>query len=209
MNAALPLIGLIIIPLELYAESQKSFDDTLQELSKDLASLHAEVQEATKQQTFAAAAAEVWNAKAATDVTVSKHETKIFTGANSNAAVLTKATQGESFPVVDKVGDWYAVALPNPELIADMKKNPALIADLKGGWISASDVVPERKPVSASTAPSTSSGAEIYNKILEKIKAIRDTYENNPYVSVSGFSINLGIPPSVDISFEFRKAVSP
>ena len=135
MNAALPLIGLIIIPLELYAESQKSFDETLQELSKDLASLHAEVQEATKQQTFAAAA-EVWNAKAATDVTVSTHETKIFTGANSNAAVLTKATQGESFPVVDKVGDWYAVALPNPESIAEMKKNPDLIADLKGGWIS-------------------------------------------------------------------------
>ena len=67
--------------------------------------------------------------------------------------------------MVDKVGDWYTVAFPNPELIAD----------LKGGWISASDVVPERKPVSVSTPPSTSNGAEIYNRILESIKAIRDS----------------------------------
>jgi hypothetical protein len=40
--------------------------------------------------------------------------------------------------------------------------------------------------------------------LLKRAAALRDTYRNNPYIEVTGFSIEIGISPSLTIDFEFK-----
>jgi len=40
--------------------------------------------------------------------------------------------------------------------------------------------------------------------LLKRAADLRDKYRNNPYIEVKGFSIELGISPSLTIDFEFK-----
>lgn len=46
---------------------------------------------------------------------------------------------------------------------------------------------------------------DVYESIISRMRALERRYENNPYIRVAGFSINIGVPPSVTISIEFKK----
>ncbi len=46
---------------------------------------------------------------------------------------------------------------------------------------------------------------DIYNKIIYKMRELKKKYQNHPYIKITGFDINIGIPPSVTISIEFKK----
>ncbi|HEX4045504.1 MAG TPA: hypothetical protein VHZ76_07560 [Gammaproteobacteria bacterium] len=45
---------------------------------------------------------------------------------------------------------------------------------------------------------------DVYEIIINKMRALKMKYENNPYIRIVGFDINIGIPPSVTISIEFK-----
>lgn len=45
----------------------------------------------------------------------------------------------------------------------------------------------------------------IFNSIIKEMQVLQKQYKNNPYVKISGFAINVGIPPSVSVSLEFKK----
>lgn len=45
----------------------------------------------------------------------------------------------------------------------------------------------------------------MFEKIIKEIRDIKIKYEDNPYVSIKGFDINIGIPPSVTVALEFKK----
>ncbi|MDR7009601.1 SH3 domain-containing protein [Paraburkholderia strydomiana] len=105
-------------------------------------------------------------------------------------------SKGGKYRVVDKVGDWYAVELNGP------------LARVNTGWVNAADVSPIKMaagidvPVNSPAAPST---AAVYDVIVQKASQLKEKYRNNPYLSVTGFTVNVGIPPSVGMNFEFRK----
>lgn len=40
--------------------------------------------------------------------------------------------------------------------------------------------------------------------LLKRATELRDKYRNNPYITVAGFSIEIGISPSLTIDFEFK-----
>jgi hypothetical protein len=40
--------------------------------------------------------------------------------------------------------------------------------------------------------------------LIEKAIKLRNNYQNNPYIVIKGFSIELGISPSLNIDFEFK-----
>lgn len=46
---------------------------------------------------------------------------------------------------------------------------------------------------------------DIYEIIINKMRALKKKYDNNPYIKITGFEINIGITPSVTISMEFQK----
>lgn len=46
---------------------------------------------------------------------------------------------------------------------------------------------------------------DVYEMIINKMWVLKKKYENNPYIRISGFDINIGIIPSVTVSIEFKK----
>jgi len=46
---------------------------------------------------------------------------------------------------------------------------------------------------------------EDYGVLIKMMLKMKKSYENNPYITVKGFDINIGISPSVTISIEFKK----
>jgi len=71
-----------------------------------------------------------------------------------------------------------------------------------------SDYRQARSTVSSSIKSNSKKTQDIYQVIIKKMYDLEKKYENNPYVRISGFDINIGIPPSVTISLEFKKTSS-
>ena len=102
--------------------------------------------------------------------------------------MLLTVKKNQTFPVIDRAGDWYAVALPEKT------------QGFSTGWVAATDVVPTLR------TPSGTLAAEgIFNDLTERAVRLRETYQKNPYFSITGFAVNVGVPTSVSINFEFKK----
>jgi hypothetical protein len=46
--------------------------------------------------------------------------------------------------------------------------------------------------------------ARLFKSLTEQAVQFRDSYKDNKYIYVSGFTVHVGIPPSVDLAFTFR-----
>lgn len=56
------------------------------------------------------------------------------------------------------------------------------------------------------TALATSGGwQDIWDTALQKASALRDAWRTNPYVEVTGFSVTVGWPPSIEFQFDFKE----
>ncbi|PYS29756.1 MAG: hypothetical protein DMG11_07910 [Acidobacteria bacterium] len=110
-------------------------------------------------------------------------------GGSSNARIAWNADTGEMFRVVDKVTDWYAVERPG--------RGPQQVA-----WMPASSVVPSPYPQGTQSAPSRTT--ELYNTLTTYVTTMRDKYKDNPYLFIGGFSVHVGVPPSVTVNFTFK-----
>ena len=51
---------------------------------------------------------------------------------------------------------------------------------------------------------SQSATERIYSKIAASVNQVRLKYEANPYVGISGFSVDMSVPPGLSIQFEFK-----
>lgn len=189
------VLSIIVIPGVALGQGQQTLEDTLREVSKDLASLHQEVQDAYRAQTdpslrFPFAALDY-------RILITSNDSAIRAGADDRTFVLNKPSRGTSFKVVDKVGDWYAVTLDRPT---------------KGqttGWVKAAMVAPEvikLAPTGMAVDPGKQETVSdrIYEQITKSVTAIREKYKNNSYLRVTGFTVNVALPPSVTVSFEFK-----
>jgi hypothetical protein len=201
------IVGLSVLVIVGFAEvghCQSVPPDVMKGLAKDLAGLQAELQAAQAQ-------AQANASKGAGDsVKVTATEAPVYSGADTKTPVLYKAAKDKSFAVWDKSGDWYAIDLDG--------KN--------AGWVAASDVVPQGKMIwnyndmwapnkstasdksVATSSSTTTADASIYERVYDTMtstaSAIRDKYSNNKYIEVTGFVVNVGVPPSVSMNFSFR-----
>jgi len=178
---------LALLPLAAIAQPGEIPKSTLDDLSRDLAQLQKAVLDAQAKQQIVEAKAT--NGFKYPDMVTLIAPTSLRVGATEKSPALVKASKGDSFPIVEHVGDWYSVKLDKP------------INGVKAGWLPAAATIPTAQPVSAQ---STSLADQIFSELTGQAARFRQSYQNNPYISVTGFTVNV-LPPSVAINFEFKK----
>ena len=185
------LVAIVAALLPAIAASQESSipKPVLDGISRDLAELQAAVVEA--QGRLAAPQSLTFTSSTET-VKITGIKPAIRLGAAQSAVSLFMATPGQTFQVVDKASDWYAIRLAQP------------VQGYSSGWVSAADVVPTNS-FGKEPAKASSVAEDVFRKLTEQASRLRDTYRNNPYIAVSDFAVNVGVPPSVSINFEFKK----
>lgn len=185
------IFPMLLVSTSAYAAGDNGgLNDALRGIADDLATLQKEIQTAS-------ASAEAQQIAAGTRaiqfVTITKDNAALKYGADENASSYSKASAGQTFKVLDKANDWYAVQLEKPAKGID------------SAWVNAADVAPKFQYIGNTQAKDSSVADKLYQQIMESVKKVKDKYDKNPYVSVSGFSVDVGIPPSVSVSFEFNK----
>lgn len=184
-----------LLPLQALAQAGEIPRPVLDGLAKDLAQLHQAVLEAQRKQMVYDLAARGF-ARAVSEIIVTRPSANIRAGADERAPVLLSAKKNQTFPVIDKAGEWYAVELPDKA------------QGLSAGWVKADDAVPTihtpERITSGQQVKVRSLAEDIYRDLTERAVRFRDAYRDNAYISVTGFSVNVGIPPSMSISFEFK-----
>ena len=184
-------------------DEHSEFDRTMQEVASDLSAVHDELQAA-----YAAESVRNLVAEAMLNFTMAKENqgfieiTKpahLYKGADVSAEFFQSVAEGMQFQYVDKVSDWYAVALEEP------------IEGFSTGWVQAAQAVPVWDPVKIemiyaagqSNRPKGVSDA-LYKRIVESVSSVREKYEENRHIAITGFSVDIGVPPAVSIQFEFK-----
>ena len=191
-------------------------DSAVRQLAQDLDELQAKAIAAQRQTHLEKLAGDpnAWLAHPK-QVVVTAQTARIFAGASNATRVLMSARQGTPYPIVDKAGDWYAVALDVATLgrEAGTMGADAGSKGLVSGWINAKDVAPRfdytmdkletdlghRTPLSG-----TPSSGSVYQALAESATALRAKYQNNPYFSVTGFQVTT-TPPGLTLTFEFNR----
>jgi len=189
------LLAVVIPTFPALAQSNGAIPSAAEDaLARDLRNLQSSI-EAAQNSTSSPLSSKAEIAGIAS-VDVTKSQAFVKAGASKAAGTITTLPEGGRYRVVDKVGDWYAVEL----------KQPA--GRFKTGWINAADVTPltltSGKDIQlGGSSPQTE--ATVYDVIVQKASEMKEKYRNNPYFSVTGFTVNIGLPPSVSMNFAFKK----
>jgi Bacterial SH3 domain len=59
-------------------------------------------------------------------------------------------------------------------------------------------------PQSASNQKSLSISERVYKTMTDAAVSFRDSYKNNPYFQVTGFTVVIGVPPALNLDFSFK-----
>jgi len=169
-------------------------DEAIRELAKDLAKMNREVLKA--QQLLRE---DIGVASQLSKAVITTGAAPVRLGASKSAAISFNAKEGEIFDVVDKVEGWYAIQKVE-----------------KAGWVNASDIVlrktirsygespAEELEMAMKKAGGESVPEQVFHSLTESAGRLRDAYKNNPYLFVKGFSVRMGLAPSVQLNFEFK-----
>jgi hypothetical protein len=172
------IAGLVSLPALAQERIPQSF---LEELARDLAAVQQTEQPPTSP-----------------SVRVVNDGTKVYAGAATDTEPIASLETGAHAQVINNVGDWYGVLLPDKSV----------------GWVQTRDVapLPDTWPAQYLGPPkldlsSAQPGwfeAQVLS-LLERAAAFRQAYANNPYVTVRGFDIGLSLTgPTLGMSFEFK-----
>ena len=200
-----PIILLLTLLLSGWAlaDEQSDFDRTMQGVAADLSALHAELQAAyTSEAASAEFSVAYWGnvyapkGQAYLEVTT---PALLYKGADVNAGSFQMVAEGEKFKFVDKVSDWYAVALEQP------------MEGFSSGWVQAAQVVPVLEAgefnvtsFEGQSDPPQGVSDALYKQIVDSVSTFREKYEENRHIAITGFSVDIGIPPGVSVQFAFK-----
>ena len=169
---------LLALPIIGHADEPKSLSEAMSVLAKDISSLQSNVDALGRKQ---------W-AYMPSRLRIVRSQASIYRGADDDSGVLTKLPEGQTARIVDKAGDWYAIGLDQE------------VKGQRAGWVPASSVVPE--PVAF--GPSPINKDDIYESIMEQVSAFKEKYKQNPYIRITGFSVDVSLSPGVSVDFEFK-----
>lgn len=193
------IIIAVLAPAVAYGQTPQIPPEAMRGLADDLAQIQALINESRRAQL-----ASQWPAmyRGLTEVTVTKSFATLKAGAAPNAPKIVDLKMGTTYKVIDSTDGWYAVQLP------------ASSGKFNTGWLAAADVVPQLTQSTPYRGPAPAQGQgpsdtnaitdAIYRALMEKVGELRKKYENNPHFVARGFSVSLGLSPSVAIEFDFK-----
>jgi hypothetical protein len=182
---ALFILAVAVISAPVSAQSVQSIpDDFLSKMANDLATLRVDPPPNEASVAYGMGPATAVPSR----VQVDKDQTTVWptAGGRNNSVQWTKGTEAN---VRNAVPGWYEVE-----------------ANGGGYWVPANEVAPMGpiRKVVANSAPDSSWFSQQVEKLMKSATAFKDSYSSNPYLNVRGFSINLSLPPSVNVDFEFK-----
>lgn len=168
----------LLLPLHAFAQEQLSRTQTFERLSHQLAAMQHVVENSRGPEYAAYGLAKA---------TIAASDATIHADASSSSAVVRKPQVGDEVKLLGREGNWYRVETIGPA-----------VPNYKG-WIQT------RAVETSGYATATYSSDALFQKLTDMALDIRDEYQNNPYIRISGFDVEIGLPPSVTINFEFKK----
>jgi hypothetical protein len=110
---------------------------------------------------------------------------KAYSSPDEHTTPIANLNLQEQYTIVGKSGDWLAVQFEKSGTSS------------KVGWVQ-----------QAAVATGATEEAGWWDRqilsLLEEAAALKQEYDTNPYVTVTGFSMSLSFPPSLDVQFEFK-----
>lgn len=174
---------LFVLPLTVLGQTEGIPKSVTDQLSRDLSELQKTVLEAqAPQQPSGLGVATAFGKRVAVTET-----TSLRAAATDTAPTMYRVTKGEVLPVVAESPGWYAVTTNQP------------VQGPTTAWLRAGFALPV-----VESAPQPAVIDNVFQKLTEHAARFKQSYQNNPYVTVSGFQVNL-VPPSIAINFEFKK----
>lgn len=207
------LLLVLIYPNRAIADSM---DATMQQVAKDLADLQATYDEAINKNESAPELM-VYS----TSAIVEDPGFSLRAAPKDSAKVIKVVQQGERFKVVDITSDWaYVVTAASSENESEATAAVTGYLPIRKGIVLQNTIWPQAQsaeyfikptiggtkyqyipPTASSSSPTTQS---FYDAITRKATAIKESYENNPDIQVNGFSVEIGVTPSISIQFQFK-----
>jgi SH3 domain-containing protein len=153
-------------------------------------------------------------------IEVTRDNAKVRGGADFSAPVELSAKMGQKLPVLDRSNDFYAVGLPDgkagwitsadvkptvidPETASKLNNN-AVLKNWKGAKI-VNDTDDVATLLSSAGAQISSALSEkIYKAMTDAAVGFKDSYKDNPYFSVTGFTVVVSLPPALNLDFSFK-----
>jgi hypothetical protein len=166
-------------------------DDFLSKMANDLSALRADP---LPNETAVAAGQGSAPIFVPSTVQVDKDRATAWTSARSGGGRTVEWARGTEVPVSNSVPGWYEV-----------ERNDGSF------WIPTNDVAPTGpvRRISTTSAPDPGWFSQQVEKLMKSATSFRDAYAGNPYLNVHGFSISLGLVPSVNVDFEFKTSNVP
>ncbi|HVC59935.1 MAG TPA: SH3 domain-containing protein [Acetobacteraceae bacterium] len=198
------------------------------QLAADLASLQKKIQAA--QQVAEIAQAKQLAANATLPRIQVTRTAPVLAGAARSSSVEFTAKKGTELSVLDKAQGFYAVASAEGKTgwIADADAKPTTPIDTKlADWIHMTaanplwiDILNQYKeslpatdgtnrsraavPVQGGSSSGNAIAGDLYKAMTKAAVDFRNSYKNNPYFRVSGFTVVLSIPPALNLDFSFK-----
>jgi hypothetical protein len=173
-------IAILYLPLGVLAQPTDIPKSATDALARDLAQLQQTVVSLQEQQNFQ-------NLPGVIGKVAFVSAAELKAGATDSAPTLVQAAQGTILPVVAQRPGWVAVRTEQP------------YKGVQTFWVRESSTIPV-----ASAYANTTTADRLFETLTEQAARFKQAYETNPYVSVTGFVVNL-VPPSISINFDFKK----
>lgn len=182
------VFSMILLSHAAWAQNAKGIpDDFISKMANDLAGLTTDPLPQTPRGTFASGTASGTLIVPSTVQWV-KAGQAWTTDQNTGKAVSRHLDPGTEASVYGETMGHYQVGL----------------GDNKRWWVPVADVTPTGPATRVADTPDPGWLGQQIEKLMKNASLFRDNYKSNPYVNVRGFSINVGIPPSVNMDFEFK-----
>ncbi|HET6620595.1 MAG TPA: hypothetical protein VFG64_11685 [Dongiaceae bacterium] len=152
-------------------------DEQVQALGQDLSKIQAIVKAMNLEQQNVA------KNKATEKKVIVTDPTKVWPQAHKDNNAVANVEEGTVLKAVGKEGKW-------------LKVQPFDLDYTQGIW--------DQGYVEIDKVVSADDSGDLYDMLVKSVEEMRQKYKSNPYISVSGFTVSVGIPPSVDIQFDFK-----
>jgi len=160
-------------------------------------------------------------------IEVTRENSKVLSGADAAAPVEFSAKTGEKFLVLDKANGFYAVSSPDGKTgwittadvkptLTEYKLSPGYDKGKSAEWFKGTEsswdwsipfvVADTPPPVSQSTPASKSPTMteRVYKVMADAAISFKDSYKDNPYFNVTGFTVVVTVPPALNLEFSFK-----
>jgi hypothetical protein len=124
-------------------------------------------------------------------VRIAKDQAPVYLQPNSSRRIAT-LSEGNKYPLIGVYDNFIGIKHDDNPRWIERTHGEVMPAALTGDF----------------TIKSSGWWNSLREDLIERAVKLREKYQNNPYISITGFSIEIGVPPSLTIDFEFKDSKS-